>query len=690
VPEEELKVTIRLKDFATRGMKKFHGTVTRVAAKVRAKLGAVKSAVFGLKGALIALGGTVIAKSFLDAGAQLEKFRTQLVAVMNQNEKLADSTLKWVRDFAALTPHATADVIQSFVSLQAAGVQASKQMMSTIGNVAYVFDRNIADVSLGLVSMEKEIFKRLGIQWEIVGRKAKIWSGDTIVHTDKAAESMRKGILEIWEKKFPGAMKRAEGDYKGLIELLKSQWWEYRANVMQAGVMDFIKEGLKVAAAQMTATGNSSTKMADTIISGMKNAALFVGAVADGYLAIKMAVYKAAIEVKKYIELVDDPKGFAQRQLDRLEKGTKTLVGIYSKIRGLGREDQGKLNKALDQQVRIMGDFFGLQRQEISDITLMENELADIRKSGVRETIKGWITATEHALKTKKEVASVHDAYVRLRQGAVEAARGLDSPRQLKAPTFMGFSVAELKKAHDQVESTQHTMMLNYGMLREHEAAMATAAEETNQKLQQRQVIIEDTRPHFDALRVQFENFAGIIGSSIVGAIDDAIEGTFRWQDALKGLMKDLGLAITRMLIMQGIRAVGGAIGGLGSVATSDPSGLSGISSFDPAMAMAKGGYVGSGVHIPRAQRGRGVIKGPQLIYAGDNTTGDNEEYIMPAVKGPDGTLGVKGHGGGVTINVSAVDEDGVAKFFYKHRDKLMSMFNLGMTESPGMTPAGG
>jgi hypothetical protein len=631
VPEEELSVIIRLKDFATKGLKKFAGAVARSASYIRNKLAAVKRAVFSLKGALLALGAVAFAKSFLDAGAQLEKFRTQLIAVMDQNKALATSTLKWVRDFAAYTPHATADVIQSFVTLQAAGVQANKQMMSTLGNVAYVFDRNIADVSLGLVSMEKEIFKRLGIQWEIVGKKAKIWSGKTVVETDKAAESMRKGILEIWAKKFPGAMKRAENDYKGLVELLKSQWWEYRADVMDAGVMDYIKSGLGAATEMMTGFGGSAEKTAEAIVSGMKTAFLAIAMVADGARVGAIAliwlgkIAKQGQKAKKAWDMRAQQQEF------------KTLVEGGS--------------EALDEQ-----------RGKIDDITLMENEIEALRSKSYVDLVNQW-----HALididATLGRIVGNSEKIKAMREGVKKSLKDVwpTTPRDLWGATGPDL------KAH--AEDYDYTKDPAYKEMKKNMEAIEKRAE-TGKKIAKDvfQLQLDEAEKRFKKIKGLVESIGGVLEDHILRAIDAAVEGTFNWQRAVQGLLQDFGRMAAQAAIQAGIKIVGTAIGG--------------AFAGGPTPASAQGNVFQGGINIPRYQHG-GIISGPQMALVGENQT--RTEAVVPLQRDAEGNLGVGSAGGGTTnIYITAMDGADVMRVLTANPEAVAAGVAQARRNNPG------
>lgn len=244
-----LKIVLRMKDLATKELKKVQGVAKKFGTSLKGMFKGITKAVFSLKGAVIGLVAALalrkVAVGFLKAGEELENFRLQLVAVMDGARGAAIETLTWVREFAARTPFMTKDVIAAFVMLKSVGMDVTKDLMTTIGDTAFVFNRNITDVANALVSRMSITLRPLGIELNAMGERAKIMSGKIVIETGKSSEAIRKGLLEMWKRRFPGAMKEAEEVYTGLMALIKSEWWEFQVAVMESGLFEYIKGGLK-------------------------------------------------------------------------------------------------------------------------------------------------------------------------------------------------------------------------------------------------------------------------------------------------------------------------------------------------------------------------------------------------------------------------------------------------------------
>lgn len=183
-------------------------------------------------------------KSLVEAAGEAETFATQLIALTGVKAK------EWFKDlteFGAKTPHMTQDVVQSFILLQSVGLKPTMQMMRTLGDTAFLFGRTMEEVASSMVSTLAITIRRLGVEMDRTGKQAKLTSGDIMLFVENTAEGIRKGLLEIWEKRFGGAMKIAEKTWRGALALFWSGVWE-----MRAALGDILLPGLKIIVQQLT------------------------------------------------------------------------------------------------------------------------------------------------------------------------------------------------------------------------------------------------------------------------------------------------------------------------------------------------------------------------------------------------------------------------------------------------------
>jgi hypothetical protein len=209
---------------ATAAMNKGFNTVTKGISAVGLAIKAIP--VMALITAVHKIAG--LPASIIKTGTAFETLKFQLRAV-SSTIKEADADFEMIRQFAAKTPFMTQNVTQAFIMLKAVGLQPTTKEMETFGNVAFAMGRDITDVAQSIIALETEVLRRLGIQLDRTGKKAVIMSGDMRVEVENSINAIRDAVIDVWEKRFPGAMKEAEKSWKGLAALLASEWDELKA-----------------------------------------------------------------------------------------------------------------------------------------------------------------------------------------------------------------------------------------------------------------------------------------------------------------------------------------------------------------------------------------------------------------------------------------------------------------------------
>lgn len=230
--KEELAIIIRAKDEASKYLKTIHGG-----------LRGLREQIFSLKGAIVGLGLGYVLKDIIDTAGEMESFAVQLRSV-SASAKEAEQSLKWIREFAEATPFATDEVVQAFVRLKAVGIPVTEDVMKAIGDASFAMNRDIRDVAAALISFETEPLRNLGIEMTRQGDTAVLQSGRIRMTVKNNAKEIRDAIIEVFLKRFPGAMKEAESSWKGLTAIFGSGVDELKADVGET-LMPTLKELLK-------------------------------------------------------------------------------------------------------------------------------------------------------------------------------------------------------------------------------------------------------------------------------------------------------------------------------------------------------------------------------------------------------------------------------------------------------------
>jgi len=254
MPGKTLDIRVTVRDLVSGNMKRIGASIRNMASGARSAIGGLSKTVFSLRGALAAAGIGLAAKKILGAADNVETWRTQLQALIGDQTK-ANQTLQRMRDFAAESPLATKDVIDAFVKLRAVGIPAAEDVTKKLGNVGLVFNKSVDQVANAFVSLNTRTLRDFGIELKRTGKTAKVMSGDVEVSVGNTTAEIRKGILEIFEKRFPNAIELVKNDFGTKMAVMQSGFFELFADLGERimptvkaiidGVADFVGKNRK-------------------------------------------------------------------------------------------------------------------------------------------------------------------------------------------------------------------------------------------------------------------------------------------------------------------------------------------------------------------------------------------------------------------------------------------------------------
>ena len=307
-----------------------------------------------------ALGGYAIksiGEAFVGVGNQLETFESQLTAVMDRNRQAAQEALQQIREFAAWTPHMTDDVVEAYVLLRSTIGRITMEQIETIGDVAYVFNRRMRDVAAGLISMETEVLRRLGVIVDRTGKEAILKSGDIVLHVKNDIETIRQALFDLFKVRFGGAMKAAVQDWRGMTALLASYWWEFRAKVMKAGVFQFIKSRFKL--------------VVDFLDEAAKTGKLdeWARVLADAIVRVMRFFEKVGVQIINFIAAIARQTILFKSAVLSITASMAKLYGIYARIRGI-------FSRHKDDWKALQNEMQNTYQQALTDIAKLQEELA--------------------------------------------------------------------------------------------------------------------------------------------------------------------------------------------------------------------------------------------------------------------------------------------------------------------------
>ena len=223
--------------------------VKTVVGGVRQTIQRTTAAVFSLQGALVGLGGGLLAKSFLDTAAAMERMGVQLVTIQG-SAAAAKQSMGWITEFAATTPYDIDQVAQSFVKLEAYGFKGT-QWMGMLGDTASSMGKSLeqaVEMFADAVTCEFERLKDFGVKASIQGDQVSFhWSEngqDMVISTEKTQSGISSALDQVFDR-FEGGMGRMSTTWIGMVSNLGDAWTMFKVDVMNQDVFVNLKAGIK-------------------------------------------------------------------------------------------------------------------------------------------------------------------------------------------------------------------------------------------------------------------------------------------------------------------------------------------------------------------------------------------------------------------------------------------------------------
>ncbi|MBU0994119.1 MAG: hypothetical protein KJ737_16635 [Proteobacteria bacterium] len=244
-----IDITVNLKDKAS----KQFGSVQKALKGIKVGIDGVVKKVFSLKTAFAGLGAGIVAGKFLDTAKSFEKYQTSLETITGSSDK-AKQAMTWITDFTAKTPYELDQVTEGFTKLKAYGIDPVNGTMKTLGDTASAMAKPLdqaVEMFADAITGEFERLKEFGIRAKTQGDQVTFsWlqNGQQMQKTvQKTGDAIQKGLIEILEGRFAGAMEKQSKTFAGMWSNIKDQFTIFQKSVMDAGVFEYLKKQLSEA-----------------------------------------------------------------------------------------------------------------------------------------------------------------------------------------------------------------------------------------------------------------------------------------------------------------------------------------------------------------------------------------------------------------------------------------------------------
>ena len=247
----------------------------------------------GLAGAYLGLRGlSSTFKSIVGVNAEFERLSGSLKTVTG-SAKAAKEAFSLIEDFATSTPYQLDEIVDSFIRLKAMGLEPSMEALTSYGNTASAFGKNILEFVSAVTSATVGEFERLktfGIKAKVEGDTVKFVFQGVTTEVAKNATEIERYLRSIGNINFGGAMAEQMNTMGGTMSNIEDAMAKVARTIGEGGLNDAIKGVLE---------------QFNTLISGSNSAAKSIGgALATAVNVAGKAFFALANNIEPIITLL--------------------------------------------------------------------------------------------------------------------------------------------------------------------------------------------------------------------------------------------------------------------------------------------------------------------------------------------------------------------------------------------------
>ena len=198
----------------------------------------------GLAGAYLGLRGlTSTFKSIVGVNAEFERLSGSLKTVTG-SAKAAKEAFSLIEDFATSTPYQLDEIVDSFIRLKAMGLEPSMEALTSYGNTASSFGKNILEFVSAVTSATVGEFERLktfGIKAKVEGDTVKFVFQGVTTEVAKNATEIERYLRSIGNINFGGAMAEQMNTMGGTMSNIEDAMAKVARTIGESGLNDAIK-----------------------------------------------------------------------------------------------------------------------------------------------------------------------------------------------------------------------------------------------------------------------------------------------------------------------------------------------------------------------------------------------------------------------------------------------------------------
>jgi ABC-type transporter Mla subunit MlaD len=417
---ELLDIIVRAKDEASKKIKdvddsivKLDKTVKRTGpglAKLKSGLSAVAGAAFTLKGLVAGIGFGALAGSFLQAATAAENTKVRLnrlLGSVEEGNKLFDSMSKYASG-VAFSYQEIMGAATNLAGVMENGRQDVEKWIPIIGDVAAASGLGIQETTSQIIRMysagaaSADLFRERGVL-AMLGFQSGV---------SYSAEQTRKKLIEMYEdpqSRFRGAAADLANTWGGIMSMIGDAWFQFRNQVMNDEVFDFLKASLAAVLEEIQKFRESgemakaAAALADYMMDSMKTIVRGAALVSDAFrgwklifLGLRSLWYLFAEGVNSWLAYGYDALGNFAIKLGEI------IETMYDAIRPIAR-----LFGTLPDDMAAFGQKFGQAMQKAGEFS---KAFADNAKKGADEYFRLGIATTNQINELAKQGTALEKA----------------------------------------------------------------------------------------------------------------------------------------------------------------------------------------------------------------------------------------------------------------------------------------
>jgi len=345
----------------------------------------LKKSVFNLQTALIGIGGSLVAKSFLDTARETERLQVRFKFLFDDVRE-GEKAFRGLTEFASKVPFSLEEIQRGAGNLAVVSQSAEEmnRLLAITGDLAVAggldFQTTAEQLqrvfSSGIASAE--LFRERGVS-EMLGFQ----SGVSV-----NAEKSKKHIIDIFEegsKSFVGGSQVMATTFDGVVSMIGDKVRTFKQSVMDAGPFEALKGSAQLLDEALTKNFGSIEKSAelvgDAIVGTTVRTLLFASEVLDTFRPIFKFLGDGVANLVNFVRALPPPIdslgviGFLM-----LGKKGKLAVGVIAtqidKIRGM-------IASLIDAEIKVqetMGNLIPDFMKTDADIKAMDDRLKALKK----------------------------------------------------------------------------------------------------------------------------------------------------------------------------------------------------------------------------------------------------------------------------------------------------------------------